>query len=75
MKRGLATSAKNKAIIWRIGQEGGNPKIILVADGLEVFSIRFRYDADSNKDKTQYRVRFRTYVQTGKELPAFIEKY
>lgn len=75
LKRGLATSAKNKAIIWRIGQEGGNPKIILVADGLEVFSIRFRYDADSNKDKTQYRVRFRTYVQTGKELPAFIEKY
>ena len=48
---------------------GSNPKIGFFANGTELFSLRFRYDADPiNRQKTAYRPRFRFYVENGKYL-------
>ena len=64
----VVDAAKNGNVEWR-PMSGSNPKIGFYANGTELFSLRFRYDADPiNRQKTAYRPRFRFYVENGKYL-------
>ena len=64
----LGDAAKNGNAEWKM-ETNQNPKIGLYADGTQLFSIRFRYDADPvDKQKSAYRPRFRLYVENGPYL-------
>ena len=58
-------SAKKNQVSWKV-LETGNPTIGFYAGGYELFTVRFRYDAD--RKKQGYMPRFRVYVENGKYL-------
>jgi len=48
---------------------GSNPEFCFYSNGIELFSLRFRYDADPiNRQKPAFLPRFRFYVENGKYL-------
>ena len=65
LARGISNSAKDSKtnIRWMVIAEDGNPKVQLWIDDIKIFQVRCRYDADPDKTKSFYKVRFRLYVE------------
>ena len=61
----VVDAAKQGNVEWR-PMSGSNPKMGFFANGTELFSLRFRYDAD--KKRIGYMPRFRFYVENGRFL-------
>ena len=76
LARGISNSAKDSKtnIRWMVIAEDGNPKVQLWIDDIKIFQIRCRYDADPNKTKSFYKVRFRLYVELDKGAIEVIKK-
>lgn len=64
---GMTAYAKKGKLGWVVGT-GANPKILLRAENMDLFSIRFRYDADRVGSSDTYKARFRLLVEVGKDL-------
>lgn len=65
--RGMASNAKKGKLGWVVGT-GTNPTILLRAENMNLFSIRFRYDAGPIGSTKAYKARFRLLVEVGKDL-------
>jgi len=65
LARGISNSARDSKtnIRWLVIVEDGNPKVQLWIDNIKIFQVRCRYDADPDKTKSFYKVRFRLYVE------------
>jgi len=68
--KGLTKYAKMGKLNW-MTSGGGNPTIILNAENMNLFSIRFRFDADKVGSSGAYKARFRLLVEIGKDLIKF----
>jgi hypothetical protein len=76
LAKGISNSARDSKtnIRWLVIVEDGNPKVQLWIDNLKIFQVRCRYDADPDKTKSFYKVRFRLYVELDKGAIEIVKK-